>query len=251
VFLWQIYGFVAAFGGQIVSKDLKQRAWNSPANVRMLQVVADLRQKARLHPRPADIPQGSDLFYTGKGAMQIMGAWQGVAHRQGIGSNFAWDVLRQPLGSEGKRTVSAADAGASLTKQTKQPAAARQWITFYTSTQSLTTMISDPVRTFPGRKSAAERWEQVALGGGLPPKNVASFGAAMADAYPMPNLPYYQEVQMLGDAPLAAILNDGAPIVATLAELDQKANAIIARYTWCARGEPPRCPYAAHAARPC
>jgi hypothetical protein len=54
----------------------------------------------------------------------------------------------------------------------------------------------------------------------------------MPDAFPTPNMPYYWEARNLIEKPLNAILNDGAPVEATLAQLDQDVDAVIARYSW-------------------
>ena len=163
---WQTYGLVAADGGQVVSRDLKKSTWNSPQNVRWLQFFADLRQKARITPRPSDVPPGTSLWYAGRAAMTVMGSWATTAYRQGIGGNFAWDVLRFPFGGGGKRAVSAAGANGSVARLTKHPEAAWQWTKHYYSTESLNTMIAEPLRSIPGRKSSAVRWEQVAAAGG-------------------------------------------------------------------------------------
>jgi multiple sugar transport system substrate-binding protein len=230
--IWQAYGFIAAAGGQIVSSDLKRSTWNSPQIVKLLQFFADQRLKTRITPRPSDVPAGVNLFTTGRAAMDTMGSWETITRRTDVGSNFDWDVLRYPLGSTGKRTVSAAGAGEGVSKGSRYPEAAWQWAKHYTSTESLNITISDLVRSIPARKASVPRWQQVASSGGLPPKNVGAFAQMMTDAFPMPNLPYYQEVQSLIAAPLNGILNDGAPVESTLASLDQQINAIIARYSW-------------------
>jgi ABC-type glycerol-3-phosphate transport system substrate-binding protein len=95
--------------------------------------------------------------------MTVMGSWATTAYRQGIGGNFAWDVLRFPFG--GKRSVSAAGANGSIARLTKHPEAAWQWTKYYNSTESLNTVIAEPLRSIPGRKSSAARWEQVAAAG--------------------------------------------------------------------------------------
>jgi ABC-type glycerol-3-phosphate transport system substrate-binding protein len=97
--------------------------------------------------------------------MTVMGFWATTAYRQGIGGNFAWDVLRFPFGGGGKRAVSAAGANGSIARPTKHPEAAWQSTKHYYSTESLNTVIAEPLRSIPGRKSSAARWEQVAAAG--------------------------------------------------------------------------------------
>lgn len=230
--IWQIYGLVAANGGSFVSKDLKKSTWNSPPIAKLLQFFAENIQKSRITPKPADIPTGINLFGTGQAAMDTMGSWETITRRTAIGTNFEWDVLRYPLGSTGKRAVSAAGAGEGVSKLAKNPEAAWQWIKHFTSTDNLNITISNLVRSVPARKSSSTRWQQVATSSGLSPKNVGIFPQTITDAFPMPNLPYYSEVQSLMAKPINAVLFDAAPVESTLADLDTQINAIIARYTW-------------------
>lgn len=230
LWLWALWGYLAANGGQFVTPDLRKADLASPANITTLQFFVDMVQKQHLEPKPGESP--AHPFFAGELAMRTTGSWEMLTVRQGVHNNFTWDILRMPFGTKGKRSLSAAGGSDGITPHTKYPDEAWTWIKHFDSTEGLDAMLGDVTQSIPGRQSSARRWQQTALAGKLPPAHVGVFLEMLKEAVPLPNMPYYDEVSGVIGKPLNDILFKAAPIQATLQQLDQQIDQIIAKYSF-------------------
>ncbi|MFI7066809.1 ABC transporter substrate-binding protein [Kribbella sp. NPDC050124] len=171
---WFAMGVFKAYGGATFSDDLKKCVVNSSQNVAVLQTWADQMAKGVV-PTADATPKGVDPFASQLLPLSVNGSWATLQTRAAVNGKFEWDVLRLPKGSTGKREVSTAGGAWGIAKSSKNQEAAWKFVKFITNEESTNKLISDVTRSVPGRQSSAKQWEQVAAGGGLPPKHVGVF----------------------------------------------------------------------------
>jgi multiple sugar transport system substrate-binding protein len=184
---WVFMGLMYGWGGKVFSDDLASCVINTPANVDCLKWFIAQR-KLGLFPDAGSAPAGVDPFMANLVPMEFQGSWATVAMRDAVKDKFEYDCTTMPLSPSGASCINAAGGAWGIAKNTADPAASWTFTKFLTSTESTNVLISDPLRSIPGRKSSAARWTEVASKGGLPPKNVAVFEkqneTAVAQPYP-------------------------------------------------------------------
>jgi multiple sugar transport system substrate-binding protein len=230
LYSWPTIGFVLAWGGKWISKDLRSFQVNTPEAVQLFQMLQDMTFKDMSILRSATLPAGYSPWTSGKLAMYLDGSWDTLADRATIGNRFAWDVAPLPKGPTGRRPVSPAGGAWSIATTSKHPNEAWEWIKFLTNTQSANILISEPTRSIPGRQSSAKEWVRVARSGKQPPAHVSVFANTMSEAFPVPTVPYYNELATITGNYLGAMLNSNKPVAATLAQWQRDGNAAIKKY---------------------
>ncbi len=155
---WNIDAWLSTNGARFISEDTTKCLLDTPQAIETVQFLADLRNKYKVAPTLGD--QGDiPLFETGKLAMtwgnpefvQVIKTRVGPPRKN---DKFAWDVALIP-----KKTMNGnALAGGSfaISKDAKHPEQAWTFIKFYTSPQLLKTMVGEPSRGIPGRKSVSD-----------------------------------------------------------------------------------------------
>ena len=184
---WVFMGLFYGWGGKVFSEDLSSCVVNSKENADCLKYFIDARKQG-LYPEAGATPAGVDPFAAGILPMSFQGSWATVSQRATISDKFEFDCTAMPTSNDGKSCINAAGGAWGIAANAKDVEASWKWIKFLTNTESTNVLISDPLRSIPGRKSSAKRWDEVASEGGLPPKNVTTFSKQMeianAGAYP-------------------------------------------------------------------
>jgi len=162
--------------------------------------------------------------------MDLDGSWATLQHRNDIGNRFDWDVAPMPKGPTGKLPLSEAGGAWSIATNSKHPNEAWTWIKFLTSTASDDILISQPVRSMPGRKSAVPLWVSTAKSANLPPAHASVFADILPNSFNVPSVPYYQELQTLSSTYIGDIMTLNKPVKATLAAWQAAANTAIKKY---------------------
>ena len=92
-------------------------------------------------------------------------------------------------------------------------------------------LISEPLRSIPGRKSSVPLWNEKAMEGGLPPANVAVFATQMDIANAAPFPPYWQDYGNAWNNMIAPMIDgvtaDGPDVV--LPAFQEEVNRLIAQ----------------------
>ncbi len=184
---WVFMGLFYGWGGKVFSEDLSACVMNSKENADCLKYFIDARKEG-LFPEAGATPADVDAFAASIIPMSFQGSWATVSQRATIKDKFDFDCTAMPTSNDGKSCINAAGGAWGIGKNTKDVDAAWKWLKFLTSTELTNVLISDPLRSIPGRKSSAKRWDEVASQGGQPPKNVTAFSKQMeianAGAYP-------------------------------------------------------------------
>ena len=180
-------GLFYGWGGKVFSDDLSSCVISSQENADCLKFFID-RRKEGMFPEAGATPAGVDPFAAGILPMSFQGSWATVSQRDTIKDKFDFDCTAMPTSNNGNSCINAAGGAWGIAANSQNADAAWKWNKFLTSTESTNVLISDPLRSIPGRKSSAVRWNEVATQGGLPPKNVEIFSKQMevanAGAYP-------------------------------------------------------------------
>jgi multiple sugar transport system substrate-binding protein len=184
---WVFMGLIYGWGGKVFSDDLSEVVINTKEAADCLKYFIDNRKQG-LFPEAGATPSDVDAFAAAILPMSFQGSWATVSQRATIKDKFDFDCTAMPTSNDGKSCINAAGGAWGISSNSKNPDAAWKWNKFLTSTDSTNDLISDPLRSIPGRKSSAERWNKVASEGGQPPKNVIAFSKQMeianAEAFP-------------------------------------------------------------------
>jgi multiple sugar transport system substrate-binding protein len=184
---WVFMGCLYGWGGKVFSDDLTSCVINTPENVECMKWFIEQRKQG-MYPEASATPEGVDAFMAGLVPMEFQGSWATTSMRDSVKDKFEYDCTAMPTSPNGGSCVNAAGGAWGIAASSKDPQAAWAWNKFLTSTESTNVLISEPLRSIPGRKSSAKRWTEVAAKGGLPPKNVAVFAkqneTAVAKPYP-------------------------------------------------------------------
>lgn len=227
---WVWIGILYANGGKLFSDDNKQCIINSKENQATFDFFVKQRQ-AGVYPEGGALPQGVDPFASGLVAMAFEGSWATQGRRESVGDKFVFDVTYFPKGSTGKRAISAAGGAWGIAANSKAVEQAWAFNKFLTSTDSTNQLISEPVRSIPGRQSSVPAWDKAAGSANLPPKNVKIYADQMTDAWAQPFPIFWKDFDVAWSNRIVPLLNGGegaaTDVAAVLAQFQDEVNGII------------------------
>jgi ABC-type glycerol-3-phosphate transport system substrate-binding protein len=180
-------------------------------------------------PLPGATPQGVDPFAGELVAMKSDGSWATNSTRDAVGDRFEWDVVKFPKGSTGKRYITPAGGGWGISATTKSPDQAWTFLNHIASTESINTMVAEPVRSVPGRQSSAKVWEEAVSKGGLPPKNAGIFPQLLQeDALNVVYPAFYKEFEQIWGQRAGGIFT-GTPVAEALETMQTEVEELLQR----------------------
>ena len=228
---WSIFGFLEANGGKVLSSDLKQCIVNDPQNIATLEFFRDLVRKWHVAPGPGELPEGAgNPFVANLTAMQMQGSWAILAMRTSIGTRFDWDIAPLPQGSTGKTAASAIGAAWSIGESTKQPDMAWELLKFVSSPQAEALSLGSG--SLPGNVGAYPAYRKIMEQGSQPPQHYSTIiDVVQAGVFPVPNVPYYDQMMPILNKAISAIYAGQDP-TGMLGQAQQQINAIIPQYTF-------------------
>ncbi len=207
---YEIQAHLWAAGGALLSDDLSTCVVNDPAyaekNATILQYFADLRNVQHIVPTSTEFT--GNPFAKNKSGLEVDGSWATLSYRQQVNKQFDWDVQWWPQNKEtGKRGVFASGAGESISPTTKQRDAAWTWLKALTSREALVTMIANPIRSVPGRQSAAQTWTATVQSGTLAPQHANVFPDMFAVSFPTHPITFRTELLDIAGKVLGPVFN--------------------------------------------
>ncbi len=227
---WVFHGLIMGWGGKIFSDDLSECIIDSPESRECFNFFITEREKG-LYPEAGASPAGVDPFAGDLLPMAFQGSWATTFMRDSIGDRFDFDCTAMPLSPTGDSGVYAAGGAWGIAANAADPEAAWTFMKFLTSTESTNTLISEPLRSIPGRRSSVPLWNEKAAEGGLPPQNVTAFAQQMEIANAAPYPPYWQDY---GNAwnnlivpMIDGVTDDGPDVV--LPAFQEEVNRLIAQ----------------------
>lgn len=227
---WVFHGLIMGWGGKIFSDDLSECVIDSPESRECFSFFNEVREQG-LYPEAGASPAGVDPFASDLLPMAFQGSWATTSMRANIGDKFDFDCTAMPLSPTGGSCLNAAGGAWGIATNTADLEAAWTFLKFLTSTESTNMLISEPLRSIPGRKSSVPLWNEKAMEGGLPPKNVAVFATQMDIANAAPFPPYWQDYGNAWNNMIAPMIDgvtaDGPDVV--LPAFQEEVNRLIAQ----------------------
>ena len=226
---WMMMGLMHAGGGATFSEDLRSCVVNSPENAAVLQQIQDQIAAGNVVHRGMT-PAGLDPFLTGSIAMETQGSWAAYYILDGIGDAFQWDIVKLPRGSSGLSSVSAAGGAWGIAPTTEDVDEAWEFLKYVTSTESTNILISQNLRSVPGRLSSVPLWNEVAATELWKGRYVHVFPEQMLEdainwAYPI----FWTEYSVAWNNRVIGVFEGSDPAEA-LRLIEEEANAAAARY---------------------
>lgn len=179
--------WMLGFGGSLLSADGKHTTFSAPGSIAGWQALQDLLLKYKVAVPVTEEQQ--ENFLTGKAAMgfTVHGAVSGYA--AAIGKKFAWDVQEMPSFPSGKHVDGMGTAGYAVSANSKQRAAAWDFVSFVGSVAGQTALAKTGAN-MPIRKSMINSpvWRQPNLNNdafikaikyGITPPQLSSNDAAL------------------------------------------------------------------------
>ncbi|HVX42261.1 MAG TPA: ABC transporter substrate-binding protein [Mycobacteriales bacterium] len=226
---WFHLGLVQAFGGRLLSEDLRTCTASLPENAEALGLFAEQFANG-VAPAAGATPAGVDPFAAGLIAMDINGSWATQIRRLGIGDHFDWDVVELPKGPTGKRAVSTQGGAWGISNDAADKDEAWAFLEFLASEEQDNAFIAKPMRGIPGRQSSAKVFQQTVAASKQPPRNVDAFNRQMQhDTVDIVYPPYWAEFETIWNNRVQA-LTTGAKPKDVLRQLEDDVNAAAARY---------------------
>lgn len=226
---WLIMGLLHAGGGAIYTDDYRHCIVNNPENVATLQRLQDEMAAGNVVHR-GNTPAGLDPFLTGNIAMEVQGSWAAYYILDGIGDSFEWDIVKFPRGSTGLSAVSAAGGAWGIATNTADLDVAWEFCKYITNTESTNILISNQLRSLPGRLSSVPRWEEVAGTDIWKGRKVQVFTDQMLNDAINWSYPVYQgEFDAAWNARIISVFEGNDP-EEMLRQVEEEANAAAARY---------------------
>lgn len=203
---WVFHGLMYGWGGDIWTEDFSTSIVNSKENAECLQFFVNAREQG-LYPEAGAAPEGVDPFAANLVPMTFQGSWATVAMRDMIGDKFDFDCTALPLSPSGQSCINAAGGAWGIAANSQAVEETWKFMKYLTSTEGTNTLISEPLRSIPGRKSSADAWTKTAEEGGKPPLNVSVFAEQMNIANAKPFPPYWQDYGAAYDNLIVPLLN--------------------------------------------
>lgn len=176
---------VRAFGGELMSPDMRRCVIGSPEAAKGYQFIADLIWRDHAAPTPSQGANSAFTFESGKLGMTF--DWMGMTPRyRSVVKSFDWDVVPLPLAKtvvKGNQLVVAA--------KSQHPEAAWRFVRFMTGVAVETELYAHIRRSFPTRKSVAESPDFLRTT--QPPYNTRAFVDSIEGGKALPITDRWQE----------------------------------------------------------
>lgn len=207
---WTFLGHLVANDGRLWTEDRKTCVLASEENIEVFEQLVQMRNR-NIFPEGGIVPDGVDAWTSGLTVMRHEGSWATAGVRAQVEDKYEWDVAAMPMNSKtGMRALSAAGGAWSVGVHSDHPDEAFLLCDWVSNTAALQKMISEPVRSIPGRKSAVDLWVQNATAGGLPPANVEVFARQMEDEICVePYPPFWQDFDIIWNNRIPSLVFGG------------------------------------------
>lgn len=201
--------FTRSHGVRMLSEDFTEFELDSPEGIEVIEKMNYLVNDLNIAPTESQIPEGVDLWTSGRQGFLIDGPWHILSSRANI-EDFEWDMTSAPT-MPGVEDVAPTFSNAfHMAEQSDNKEAAWEVMKFWTGPEAQEILASEHAET-PSRQSIAESDAYLDIGD-LGPENFQSTLDAVEGAYPPEASLMWGEINEEVQNRLSRIINLGEPV---------------------------------------
>jgi multiple sugar transport system substrate-binding protein len=213
---WAI--FVWAYGGKLISDDLKTGMLTDPNTIKAFQAWSDAQRTGHISPVGLGGAAGDQLFQTQRAAMELNGPWVTSGF---TGAKVPYDVVPVPIGPSGSPRTLAVGATITIGKGSKNKTQAEDFIDYWFKPQSQLIYAK-------GAGSSPARTDMSAQLSSLSNPFPAKFAAVLPSAqYYLAGLKNESQVDSDVITPAVQAILRGADVTKTLQSANDKLNQVL------------------------
>ena len=210
--MWQFSGFAWIWlPAGIIDTDTNKCIIDQPENVKSLNMIHDLKFRDRVIPQSGDIPEGINMFASGRLAMNMAGVWEVTSTRDQVGE-IEWDIAllpQNPVNPDENLSINYG-AGYAMGANTKSPDAAWELIRYLSLPEMQQVFIVEDNWALPGRRSVAKDWLNGVLSTGTgQPAHAENWITALETGRTVPITAAEKEIEDIYPNLIASILVTG------------------------------------------
>ncbi|MEY8751916.1 ABC transporter substrate-binding protein [Alkalicoccobacillus gibsonii] len=216
--------FIRSHGVRMLSEDYTEFQLDSPEGIEAIEKMNYLVNDLNVSPNTSQIPEGVDLWTSGRQGFLIDGPWHILSSRANI-EDFEWDMTSAPTMPGVEDTAPTFSNAFHIANGSNNKEAAWEVIKFWTGTEGQEILASEHAET-PSRRSIAESDAYLEIGD-IGPDNFSSTLNAVEGAYPPEASLMWSEINEEVDNRLSRILNLGEPVEVEMEALRKDIEPIL------------------------
>lgn len=232
--MWQFSGFARIWlPAGIIDTDTNKCIIDQPENVKSLNMIHDLKFRDRVIPQSGNIPEGINMFASGRLAMNMAGVWEVTSTRDQVGE-IEWDIAllpQNPVNPDENLSINYG-AGYAMGANTKSPDAAWELIRYLSLPEMQQVFIVEDNWALPGRRSVAKDWLNGVLSTGTgQPAHAENWITALETGRTVPITAAEKEIEDIYPNLIASILVTGeSRAEVALPEIQNQLQAVLDKY---------------------
>lgn len=201
--------FIRSHGVRMLSEDYTEFQLDSPEGIEVIEKMNHLVNDLNIAPNESQIPEGVDLWTSGRQGFLIDGPWHILSSRANI-EDFEWDMTSAPTMPGVTDTAPTFSNAFHIANGSNNKDAAWEVIKFWTGTESQEILASEHAET-PSRRSIAESDAYLDIGD-IGPDNFSSTLDAVEGAYAPEASLMWSEINEEVNNRMSRIINIGEPV---------------------------------------
>lgn len=200
--------FLHSFGGSILNDDYTEFTLDSPESLEALELMQKIVNEYDISPSEAQIPEGVDMWSSGKQAMLIDGPWHIEGSRENV-TDFEWDMTIAPKGTQDATPIFS--NAFHMPKTSKNKEAAWEVIKFWVGKEAQEILAAEHGET-PTLIEVAESDAYLDIGDQAPVNFKASLDATLTSFAPQASLMWTEINNEVVQDAMSRIINLNEPI---------------------------------------
>lgn len=201
--------FTRSHGVRMLSEDFTEFQLDSPEGIDVIEKMRYLVNDLNIAPNDSQIPEGIDLWTSGRQGFLIDGPWHILSSRANI-EDFEWDMTSAPTMPGVTDTAPTFSNAFHIANASDNKDAAWEVIKFWTGVEGQEILASEHAET-PSRRSVAESDAYLEIGD-MGPENFASTLEAVEGAFPPEASLMWSEINEEVQNRLSRIINLEEPV---------------------------------------
>lgn len=200
--------FLFSNGGSILSEDFSEFMLDSPESLAAIELMQEIVNEHDISPSGAQIPEGVDMWTSGKQAMLIDGPWHIESSRANV-TDFEWDITTAPKGTQEATPIFS--NAFHMPKASKNKDEAWEVIKFWTGKEAQEILAAEHGET-PTMKEVAESDAYLDIGELAPDNFEAMIDATLSSFAPEASLMWTEINNEVVQDALSRIIDLNEPI---------------------------------------